>query len=120
MIEEYYFGSITINGKTYEHDVEVRWSGEILEWWREESHIIDVEDVKRAAEQSPEVIIIGTGESGIAKVSEEAQEFLNQKGIKLIIDKTEEATKTFNIICQESLEEEGRQTKVIGLFHLTC
>ena len=120
MIEEYQFGSITIDGKTYDHDVEVRWTSEILKWWREESHVIDVEDVKRAVEQNPETIVIGTGESGIARVTEEAKKFIQEKGIKLVIDKTEEATKTFNVINEESALEEGKQNKVIGLFHLTC
>jgi len=120
MIEDYQFGSITIDGKTYDHDVEVRWTSEILKWWREESHVIDVEDVKRAVEQNPETIVIGTGESGIARVTEEAKKFIQGKGIKLVIDKTEEATKTFNVINEESVLEEGKQNKVIGLFHLTC
>ena len=120
MIEEYHFGSITINGKVYDYDVEVRWTGEVLSWWQEESHVIDVESVKRAVEQDPEIIIIGTGEDGVAKVTEGAQNFIKEKGIELIIDKTGEATKTFNIIKEESKEEEGEQRKVIGLFHLTC
>ena len=120
MIEEYKFGSITIDGKTYNHDVEVRWTGEVLKWWRAEGHLVDIEDVKRAIDQNPETIIIGTGHSGLAKVTEDAQKFITEKGIKLIIDKTEEATKTFNIIKEESEEEEGKQNKVIGLFHLTC
>jgi hypothetical protein len=50
MIEEYKFGSITIDGKIYEYDVEVRWTGEVLKWWRGESHVVDLEDVKRAIE----------------------------------------------------------------------
>jgi len=120
MIEKYEFRSITIDGKTYEYEVEVRWTSEILKWWREESHVIDVEDVKRAVEQNPETIVIGTGESGIARVTEEAKKFIQGKGIKLVIDKTEEATKTFNVINEESVLEEGKQNKVIGLFHLTC
>lgn len=120
MIEEYHFGSITVDGKIYAYDVEVGWTGEVLSWRRKESHIIDVEDVKRAVEQKPEVIIIGTGESGIARVTEDAQNFIKTNGIELIVDKTEEATRTFNIVCEESLEEEGKQRKVIGLFHLTC
>ena len=120
MIEEYRFGEITINGKTYHHDVEVRWTGEVLEWWRKASHIIDVEDIKRALEENPEVIVIGTGESGIAKVTERAQKEIEERGIKLIIDITGEAVKTFNIIKEESESGEGKQTKIIGLFHLTC
>ena len=120
MIEEYHFGSIAINGKTYNYDVEVRWTGEILSWQKEESHMIGVEEVKRAAEQNPDVIIIGTGESGVAEVTEEAKNFIKQKGIDLIIDKTGEAVRTFNILKEESEEEEGEQKKIIGLFHLTC
>lgn len=120
MIEQYRFGSITIDGKTYEYDVEVRWEGEVLKWWRGESHIIDIGDVERAVKQHPDTIVIGVGESGVAKVTEQAQNFIKEKGIELIIDKTEEAVKTFNIINEESEEEEGKQRKVIGLFHLTC
>ena len=120
MIEEYKFGFIAIDGKTYEYDVEVRWTGEVLKWWREESHIVDIEDVKRAIDQNPDLIVIGTGESGLAKVTERTKEEILSKGIGLIIDKTGEAVKTFNIQKRESEEEEGRQKKVIGLFHLTC
>ena len=135
MIEEYKFGLIIINGKTYDYDVEVRWTGaasgdtrgeprpsgrEVLKWWRKEGHVIDVEDIKRAIEQNPDTIIIGTGESGAAKVTEAAKEKIKSKGIELIIDLTEQATRTFNVINEESEEEEGKQDKVIGLFHLTC
>jgi hypothetical protein len=63
--------------------------------------------------------IIGTGESGLAKVTDKAKTEILSRGIGLIIDKTEEAVKTFNIQKGES-EEEGKQKKVIGLFHLTC
>lgn len=120
MIEEYKFGSIVINGKKYDYDVEVRWTGEVLKWRREESHFVGVEDVKRALGQCPEAIVVGTGETGLAEVSEEAKNFILEKGIRLVIDKTEEAARTFNIIARESKEEEGEQSKVIGLFHLTC
>jgi len=120
MIEEYRFGSLTIDGKTYNHDVEARWAGEVLKWWRKESHLIDIEDVKRAVEQNPDTIIIGIGESGVARVSKEAKNFIKGKGIELIIDLTEQAVKTFNIMNEDSKEEKGEQSRVIGLFHLTC
>ena len=120
MVNEYRFGSIIIDGKNYQHDVEVRWLGEVLQWRREESHLIDVEDIKRSTEQNPETMIIGTGEAGVAQVTENARKFIQEKGIKLIIDKTGEAVKTFNTILKESELEKGEQGKVIGLFHLTC
>ena len=119
MIEEYRFGSITIKGKTYDFDVEVLWTGEVLKWWRKESHLIDVGDVEKAVKLNPNTIVIGTGESGVAQTTEKAKKFISEKGIELVIDKTEEAVKTFNATLNES-EEEGEQNKVIGLFHLTC
>jgi len=123
MIEEYHFDSITIDGKIYNYDVEVRFMSsktEVLDWQRDESHDINVDAVKRAVEQEPDTIVIGTGESGIAKVTESAKQFIAEKGIKLIIDITGEAIKTFNVIQQGSIEEEGEEANIIGLFHLTC
>ncbi|MBI2626349.1 MAG: hypothetical protein HYW69_02015 [Candidatus Nealsonbacteria bacterium] len=120
MIEDYQFGSVTIDGEVYTHDVEVFWTDDVFDWWRKESHIIDVEDIIEAVEQKPESIVIGTGQSGMAKVTEEAKKFITARGIKLFIDPTEQAVKTFNIRKEESQEEEGRPEKVIGLFHLTC
>ena len=131
MIEHYRFGSITIDGKIYNDNVEVRWTpkeskhptgqaGEVLPFQFQQRHTFNIETIKGAVEQNPEIIIIGTGESGLAMVTEEAKDFIREKGIELIIDKTEEAVKTFNVINEESIEEEGEQKKVIGLFHLTC
>lgn len=120
MIEEYHFGSITINDQVYEHDVEARSEGKVLEWWRKESHLIDIDDVKRAVEEDPEVIIIGTGHSDMAKVSQETKDFIEEKEIELIIDNTNGAVKAFNMVCEESEEKERKSRKVIGLFHLTC
>jgi hypothetical protein len=119
MIEEYEFGKIKINGKIYSHDVEVRWTGEVLKWWRKEGHIFDVDDVKRAVEQNPEIIIFGTGAYGVCEVTKECQDYIRKKGIELIINKTGEAVENFNNILEKS-KKEGKQKKVIGLFHLTC
>jgi hypothetical protein len=120
MIEEYYFGFIKINGQDFNSDVEVRWTNKVLPWSFKERHKINIGEVKRAIEQKPDTIVIGTGESGLAEVTLEAQKEIEKNGIKLIIDKTEEAVKTFNVIKEESKEEEGLEERVIGLFHLTC
>lgn len=120
MIEDYNFGSVIINGETYNHDVQVFWTDDVFDWWRKESHIVDLEDIIDAVEQKPESIVIGTGQSGMARVTEAAKEFIESRGIKLFIDPTEQAVKTFNIRKEESAEEEGKPEKVIGLFHLTC
>ena len=120
MIEDYQFGFITVDGETYNHDVQVFWTGQVFDWWRKESHVVDVEDVIDMVEQNPESIVIGTGEDGMAKVTDSAKKFIEARGIKLFIDPTEQAIKTFNIRKEDSQEENGKPEKVIGLFHLTC
>lgn len=113
MIENYHFGSITIDGDTYTQDVEVRWDGKVLEWWRKEGHLFALGDLKRALSQNPEVLILGTGAYGKAEVGKSLQKEVRERDVDLIIEKTNPAVKKFN----QFLE---REAKVIGLFHLTC
>lgn len=120
MIEEYKFGSITVDGKVYRHDIGLNWAGDIFDWPRIDAHIIDIEDIIDALDQEPKTIVIGTGEQGMAQVTDRAKKEIERRGIELVIDKTEQATRTFNIRKDESFEEEGAQEKVIGLFHVTC
>ena len=126
MIEEYQFGEIVINGKKYTHDVEVRakkkdssqkYEFEVFDWWRKEGHIVDIEDIKQCLEINPQIIVIGTGAYGVAKITKDLREFLAEKEIKLISDRTEEAVKTFNILLER---EEGEIDAIVGFFHLTC
>jgi len=112
MIEDYKFGSITINGKNYTNDVYITLSGEVKSWRRRESHIIDIKDVKEAVEERPEIIILGTGAYGIAEVREEAKKYIKDKGIDLYIKNSHEAKEDYNNL--------SREKKVVALFHLTC
>jgi len=113
MIDKYQFGSITIEGKKYDFDVEVRSNKEVLRWQREEGHLFNLEDIERAIKEKPEIIILGTGAYGAAQVSQEAEEIIKNKGIQLIIEKTDQAVRLFNDLIKE-------KKRVIGLFHLTC
>jgi hypothetical protein len=120
MIEEYEFGLLTISGKKYEKDLWTDWGGGIFDWQRKNDHLVLADELSVAISKNPEAIVIGTGYNGLLEVSEEAQDLIIRNGIKLVIDKTEEAVRTFNILKEDSLEEEGRQCKVVGFFHLTC
>lgn len=113
MINRYEFGLIIIEGKSYNHDVAVFWDGNVSLWQRAESHIIDVDDIQVAINKNPEIIVIGTGEAGIAKVTDGATKEIISKGINLVIEKTKAATEVFNINVAQG-------KKAAGLFHLTC
>lgn len=119
MIEEYRSGTITIDGQSYKTDIETDWTGEIFGWDRKVANLIEADDVKLALIKQPETIIIGTGYDGAVEITDEAKALIVGNGVELIVDKTEDAVKTFNILKEDSLEEEGAQCRVVGLFSLT-
>jgi len=113
MIDNYQFGKITINGQTYDHDIYIDLLGKIKPWQQKESHLIDENEIKEVLIEKPEILIIGTGAYGIAKVSEEAKNLIQKNGIKLIILPTPEAIKKYN-----QLKENKKL--VATYLHLTC
>jgi len=111
MIEDYKFGEITINGRTYSGDLEISQEG-VIPWQVNDHHCPSVEDIQPAIDKNPEVIIFGAGYSGFVDISVEMQRLIKSKGIKLIIRKTKEAIEEYNRL--------SKKKRVIGLFHLTC
>lgn len=111
MIEHYSFGSITIDGKNYSHDVIVS-GAKVKSWWRATSHEVTTNDADPILEEKPKLIIFGTGAAGVMSVFPETEDYLGRQGIKVLILKTAEAVKEFN----RRINESG----VVGAFHLTC
>ena len=110
MIESYDFGRIVIDGRTYTSDVIIFPDRVMDSWWRKEGHVLDIEDLKEVIEFGPEILVVGTGYSGIMKVKDETREFLESKGIKVIVKKTKEACDILNSL----------GINCVGAFHLTC
>lgn len=115
MIDSYEFGTIMINGKRYASDVIVFPDRVLDGWWRKGGHRLHIDDLKEVlnAEPQPEVLVIGTGYSGLMKVSNEVEETLRSRGIQIIVQPTEQACQTLN-----KLSKSGR--RVVAAFHLTC
>ena len=113
MIEKFTFGSIKINGEIYEEDVMVDWEGKAKIWQKKDAHLIGADSVQKALMKFPDVIVIGTGESGVAQVLDDAKKEIGKRGVELIVEETPMAVGTFNDL-------ETQEKKVIGLFHLTC
>jgi hypothetical protein len=67
-------------------------------WWRREGHTLSVEDVKEIVEAKPDVLIVGTGYSGLMKIHPQTEKYLRSSGVELIAAKTEKACKTYNIL----------------------
>jgi len=113
MIDAYDFGLIKINGQAFAKDVFISLKGEAKDWQRQQSHFFQKIDVENLLEGDLEVVIFGTGKSGLAKVSDELQVFIQGKGIELIIFPTDQAVQEYNQMKQEN-------KNVIAFFHLTC
>jgi len=116
-IEATEFGSITVNGKTYDHDIVIRLSGSIEKrrkrLSKEEygtSHIISKAEAKFVFEDGCELLIVGAGQQGNARLSREASEYFNNKRCQVIVQPTPQAISTFN-------QSRGKK---IALMHVTC
>lgn len=110
-IEFYDFGRIRIKGKGYNHDV-IIYPDEVRDWWREESHWVDINDVKEIIEKKPKTLIIGTGYSGLMDVPEETKKLLETSDIETIIEPTKKACDIYNKLSEKE--------EAVTALHLTC
>src|SRR5580692_4307000 len=79
-IERTTFGTITIDGKTYEHDVIIRLSGEVAKRKKKlskkyygTSHVLSKGEAKFVFENGCEQLILGSGQMGNVQLSPEAE-----------------------------------------------
>lgn len=116
-IDNLSFGSIIIDGKKYRHDVIIYPNGEVKRrkggFFMFGGHTIKREEVEELCNSNPEVVIIGTGTSGKAKLSEEGKSLLKSRGLEVFEASSYEASKKFN-------ELVGLGKKVGAIFHITC
>ncbi len=116
-IERTAFGTITIDGKTYDHDVVIRLSGEIVKRKKQlskkyygTSHVLSKDEAKFVFEKGCEQLIIGSGQVGNVHLSPEAEAYFTKKGCKVLLQPTPKAIHLFN----------GSMARKVGLFHVTC
>jgi hypothetical protein len=116
-IESTIFGAITIDGKTYDHDVVVRLSGEVVKRKKKlskklygTSHVLSEDEARFLFEKGCDQIVIGSGQMGNVHLSPEAEAYFDKKGCEVLLKPTPEAILTFN----------RSRAKRIGLFHVTC
>ena len=111
------FGSITVDGKTYDYDVMIELSGKVSKRKKKlskqqygTSHVVSKAEAKAVFEKGCDLIIIGTGQEGNVHLSPEAVDYFEKKGCKVLLQPTQEAIRSFN----RSAERK------IALMHVTC
>ncbi len=117
MIERTTFGTITVDGKTYEHDVIIRLSGEVVKRKKKlskkyygTSHVLSKEEAKFVFEKGCKQLILGSGQAGNLHLSPEAEAYFSKKGCKVLLRPTPEAIRVFN----------RSRARKAGLFHVAC
>lgn len=111
------FGSITIDGIVYSHDVLIRLDGTIRKRKKKlskkiygTSHKISLQEAESIYQDGVEELVIGTGQFDRVELSGEAARFFDERDIAIVMSATPEAIKIWN--------DSGDKT--IGLFHVTC
>ena len=112
-IEDCAFGSMIIDGKIYTSDLLIYPDGSIFTPWRRRSgHRLALDDIKELIEAGPEVIIAGTGMSGLMTPDRDLLKRLSRKGILFVSEKNRKAAQVFN--------QRLHGGNVAACFHLTC
>lgn len=113
MIESYSFGRMVVQGQVFTDDVLICGDTIVSPWWRQSGHAVTVRDLEPVLEHNPDVVILGQGQPGQMRATQELKGYLGEQGIELIQVPTREAVVRFN----ERLE---LGSQVCGGFHLTC
>jgi hypothetical protein len=112
MIDSYEFGAIVIDGKRYSSDVIIYPDRVKDDWWRKGGHELGIDDLEDVVEHKPDMIVVGMGDPGLMRVLPEAKQYIKSQEIKLMVQSTREACRTYNQLSSSQ--------KVIALLHLTC
>lgn len=112
VIDSYSFGNIVINGKRYTSDVIIYPHRVESHWWRLQGHLLQLEDLQAVIDFSPELLIVGTGDSGLMKIAPETEKFFRESPIELVVQRTTEACETYNRFHGDK--------KTVAALHLTC
>jgi hypothetical protein len=111
------FGWLEIDGKRREHDVLIRLNGTVEKRKKKlskriygTSHRISLEEAIHIDEPGATTLIVGSGQHDTVRLSEEAAEYFQRRGVEVRLLSTPEAIAVWN----------DAPKKSIGLFHVTC
>lgn len=111
-VDDYSFGSISIDDHTYHKDVVIFPDRVSSGWWRKEGHRLDAADLTEAMAAKPRVLIVGTGYYGNMRVPGETERWIREQGVELHVAETPQAVELFNTMRDAA--------GVVAALHLTC
>ena len=116
-VDSFKWGSIVVGGKKYHSDIVILPGGTVQKrmgiFGSLLAHTIKREEIERLVKTGARVIVVGTGDSGKAHLSAEAQRYSEEAEPEIIVLISPEAKEKLN-----QLVEQGQQPA--ALFHITC
>jgi hypothetical protein len=116
-IDRTQFGSVTIDGKVFTHDVLIRLGGQVEKRKKKlskavygTSHTISLAEAEHVYQQGAARLFIGAGQYGTVTLSEEAAAHFEHNGCQVELLSTPEVIPAWN-------QAEGA---VIAMLHVTC
>jgi hypothetical protein len=94
-IQEYKIGSFLINNKRYLSDIKIV-NKRPFYWNDRNRYNLEESNLNDLFKAKPEVIIIGTGASGMLKVSQDIKEMIKERNTGVVVEPTPQAVKSFN------------------------
>jgi hypothetical protein len=113
-IDHFRFGNVRIDGVDYSKDLIILGGVVQCPWFRRAgSHVFAPADLTNIIEAAPEVVCLGTGAVGMAKVEDATIEAFEANGTRVIIDRTGSVIEEFNRLA-------AKRRNVAAALHLTC
>lgn len=112
-IDETGFGRMVVDGRTFSGDLTIIAGKPRPNWRRKQGHVADIQDLAEVLAARPEVLVLGTGVSGLLRPAPDLAARLAQASIRLEAAPTAQAAQRFNELSSQGAD-------VAGAFHLTC
>ena len=116
VIDSYQFGLIVVSGKKYTSDVIIFPDRIRDNWWRKTGHQLCLKDIGEVMTENSEVLVAGTGASGLMRVLPEVEQDVETQDIKFVVRATAQACHTYNHICHS----QGNANWCYGYGRITC
>jgi len=113
MFNSYSFGHIIFNEQDYPFDLVISTKGDCHERGpRGNNHLLEANELRNYLEPETKKLIVGTGDSGMLRVAEDAIKLLKSRHIELAAAPSAEAIAIYN--------SEPYKSRVTAVIHSTC
>jgi hypothetical protein len=116
-IDSFNFGFIVVDDKQYTYDVVILPDGTVKERnpgkGRLGSHSIARSEIEALTREQPDVILVGTGVQGMARLAHDAEFLLTKPDLNLTLLPSPQIVKKYNHHVDDG-------DKVAALIHVTC